>query len=596
MSSFSELVELVNVANPAAQVQLTTAMVLVKSVTHNAPLVQGRDTTAVLSGISSAGVGGDSPVYYNRLSTPTIFAGIDVQLQLSDKPRTRNQMVTELNARYGCDFDPTDFVDSICAANATSYNLEARVDAIKFTGVLAIALVASMSLAELIKVPTLAGFNYPVNEVVGGLRPTKIGDVIFTANSELTLAGNTYQLLSVDKPVRLKYTDWPVLGKLNPPPESVYKNSPRLHRTGWYTNADQKVVWVTIDDDGKLAHMTEPKPDGVWVTTNVVIHPSGREGYVLTPQSVDNPFISVQIDDNNNTLSIHRLLLKDGNAAGWTTPVQVWVGEVGDKLMVSNTYVILAQQVAANDMVQVVLVYNEARTPKFSLLHSLDGGATWARIGIPDSEIILDANNNPLPFFVNVDGNSIQLTNGVKYWRGSTSLTVWGEFAEFVLPSRVENCVGIASHNAHSNLIIMGDNPLVNFKYEYESPVFQHLPGSELSHPVGGVFWGEELHVLYEQGMAVWRFPSGVADIYPQPEVRYRYTAEQNMDWGSVRVMFYGPTGNDTAIYFNVIPTNDYYPAPPLVSHPVIGETVTVPAYPNSNGWAKVVGDPKPKP
>ena len=599
MSSFSELVELVNVANPAAQVQLTTAMVLVKSVTHNAPLVQGRDTTAVLSGISSAGVGGDSPVYYNRLSTPTIFAGIDVQLQLSDKPRTRNQMVAELNTRYGCDFDPTDFVDSICAANATSYNLEARVDAIKFTGVLAIALVASLSLAELIKVPTLAGFNYPVNEVVGGLRPTKIGDVIFTANSELTLAGNTYRLLSVDKPVELTYSDWPVLGRLNPPVPVAFKHPLEIQKLGTARLADNTGMWLTVKGNSKVAYMLKPQPGKDWVETDIVVDENFFSGYAVSTEFTTHAFIFIKRDWNNGTVLVSRIQTKQKMPADWGALESVWTGESGDSLPESSDNSMLAGQVATNNEMVAFVVHNGAGAkPRVAIVFSSNEGATWKRLEVPEADVLIGGNGNPLPFFVNIDGSFVQFTNGRKYWRASHSATSWDNVDAFDLPRTVNKCVGIASQADHRQLVILGENPLMNFAPSFETPNFLDLPGADLKNPNSGRFYGRELHVYYENGIAVWRWnlDGGGNSIYgelPNPEVRYRFDYQQDRGYGYLR---YLRTNDEdwSGFVYNVVPVGSNQNLPTTTGHDRIENTVTVPAYPNSNGWAKVVADPKP--
>lgn len=577
MSSFSELIELVNVANPDAQVQLTEAMVTVKSVAKNEPLVNGRNTTTILTGITSAGVTGDAPVYYDRLYTPTIFAGITVQLELSEQSRTTAQIVEQLNARYGTTFEAAEFVDKDCPADAVTYDLEAKAMAIKFTGVLTIALLASLTMAEVVKIPTLVGFNYPVNAVVGGLRPYKIGDIVFTANESLTLAGNTYRMLPVERPQSLLRADYPVLSALFGEKLRFIDDKP-ISMLGTTQLGDGS--WAGVDPSGNI--FTMPEGFGTkWTSKNMS---SGMYSTLPFGTKFAKKNLLLLGSNNNGVVTIKKI------APDWSAPVTVFESTNQDALgrMTASSFFVAELGVA--------LVDNWSNGTKKILLITKDEGDTWTRLEIPGD---VYANGEEVGVCMGGNGNYIFLSNGKKFWRMMHYQPVaWDSFTEYPLPEPIPDFSGMACDWGGQFIVLHGSKVLLNDTPDWQGIDFRVLDTTGLQGRAINAVWLEgNLHIAYQNYIAHWTFPKnggGNTEVgaNPSPTVLYRNLSLQGdqgiryvnlQNQGGVSGMMVGQYDEDS----RTMSTWWYKEA---------NEKFELPVYPEANPWAKVMADPKPNP
>lgn len=588
MSSFSELIELVNVANPDAQVQLTEAMVTVKSVAKNEPLVNGRNTTTILAGITTAGVTGEAPVYYDRLHTPTIFAGITVQLELSYQARTTAQIVQQLNARYGTTFEAAEFVDKECPAGAVSYDLEAKAMAIKFTGVLTIALLASLTMAEVVKVPTLVGFNYPVNAVVGGLRPTKIGDVIFTANSELTLAGNTYQLLSLRSTQELERSAWPVLSTFFPTelaplttvPQQVAPWSLATGPNGEIVYADENnvVKWL----DAELQPKAAPK----------VVQLNAYGNTVRFTDYVEKNYLFCGTDLNNGHIVVQALATTNYGTE-WGALTKVFEGEDGDR-MINQGYGFAAAGPGA-----ILTLENTNSRRRVFVAISKDEGATWTRFEVPASEVDADNWFGESNFIVGMSGqgNYFFLTNGKKMWRMHVNATVeWASWTAYSFPEQVRRPKALTIDWDATGIVLAGvDNAVISDTPEWQGHTFRKLAQvTDKGHPIDVVWKGANLYTAFEQGVITHHaFPKNgggnmASGSNPIPQIAFEGISFDPR--GALLDAFRnGYAGKDALMVATFDQMNFAFH---YKWFPVGASTFTVPAYPGDNFYARIVADP----
>lgn len=588
MSSFSELIELVNVANPDAQVQLTVAMVTVKSVAKNEPLVNGRNTTTILAGITTAGVTGEAPVYYDRLHTPTIFAGITVQLELSDQARTTAQIVQQLNARYGTTFEAAEFVDKECPADAVSYDLEAKAMAIKFTGVLTIALLASLTMAEVVKVPTLVGFNYPVNAVVGGLRPAKIGDIIFTANSELTLAGNTYQLLSLRNAQELERSAWPVLStffpsELSPLPTLPQRVAPWSMTTGpngeiVYVDENNAVQWLGTDLQPKAA----PKV--------VYLHAYGNVARFTN--SVEKNYLFCGTDPGNSRVVV-QVLQTYNNGTTWGALTKVFEGEDGDRLINEGHGFAVGGESA------ILVLENTNSQRRVFVAISKNGITTWTRIEVPAAEVDSSNNFGDNNFIVGMSGqgNYFFLTNGKKMWRLHVDAAVeWANWVEYALPEQVRRPKALAVDWGATGIALVGTyNAVISDTPEHQGHTFRTLEQvTDQGHPIDAVWKGATLYTAFEYGAITQHtFPKdGGGSLTqggnPSPQVAFEGISFDPR--GALLDAFSnGYAGKDALMVATFDQMNFAFH---YKWFPVGASTFTVPAFPGENFYARIVADP----
>lgn len=188
-NSFNKLLALINRDNGTS---FTDQQVSVTGATTNLDSSIARDSKVRVNAIKGEGFIGHVDAWYNRIDLAVLFKRINASVvYVPVEGDTTDALIPALNARYGTDFEPSDFVSTplVVSDQPQIVTLTATPGNVAYIGSFELTYAErSDDLDSVVLITTLDGFNYPNTDLSKGQAAVYSYNVVALNDDEPFLA------------------------------------------------------------------------------------------------------------------------------------------------------------------------------------------------------------------------------------------------------------------------------------------------------------------------------------------------------------------------------------------------------------------------